>query len=281
MPDNKLQKQIFVVSGGKGVAGHTMVQSLLIQYPQNKLNVKIIPEVQTIEKIQSVIEKAKAVNGILVHTMVNSNLRQILIDECCKKNVKQIDLMGELASYLENELGLQSVNVPGLYRRINAQYFQRIEAIEFTLNHDDGLNPGHLLKAEIVLTGVSRAGKTPLSVYLSMFGWKVANVPLVKGIHPPEELFEIDSNRVFGLQINANQLISHRHKRLTAMGNVDMSDYVDIQKVRKELQYADLIFEKGGFTKINVTNKPIESSANEILSHITERFGYHDQKRVK
>ena len=134
---------------------------------------------------------------------------------------------------------------------------------------------------EIILTGVSRAGKTPLSVYLSMFGWKVANVPIVHGIKPPEQLFKVDKNRVFGLQISVNQLIAHRHKRLNSLGSVNMGNYVDTQHVRKELQYADLIFEKGGFTKVNVNSKPIETSANEILDIISDRFGYHEQKLNK
>lgn len=275
------QKQVFIISGGKGVAGHTLVQSLLIQYPKNQLKVKVVPEVQTIEKITTVVQRVKLNEGILVHTMVNGKLRQMLIHECQNQKVKHIDLMGDLASYIENDLGLKSVNVPGLYRRINAQYFDRIDAIEYTLNHDDGVSPDRLHNAEVILTGVSRAGKTPLSVYLSMFGWKVANVPLVEGIKPPDELFEVDKNRVFGLKISVSQLISHRHKRLKSMGPQDLSNYVDASSVRKELQYADLIFKKGDFTTINVTHKPIETSANEILDLISDRFGFHDQKLNK
>lgn len=283
MAENATKKPIppiFAVSGGKGVAGHTIIQSLLIQYPNNKIPVKIIPNVQSKEAIEDVVKKVKKANGVLTHTMVNSNLRKTLIETCKKEGVKEIDFMGALANYIEQDLGLESVNVPGLYRRINSQYFDRVEAIEYTLNHDDGVNPDRLNKAEIILTGVSRSGKTPLSVYMSMFGWKVANVPLVKGIKPPEELFKIDPDRVFGLYINPSHLISQRQKRLRQINNLNNTTYTDLNEVREELKYANLIFEKGGFTKINVTNKPIETSANEIIGHVSDRFG-HGTRKIK
>lgn len=271
---------LFIVSGGKGVAGHTMVHSLLIQYPNNKLKVKVIPSVQSLERIKAVVSRIKSENGLLVHTLVNSPLRKLLIEECHRQGVQQIDFMGPLADYLEEKLGFESVNVPGLYRRINAQYFNRIEAIEYTMNHDDGLNASRLYKAEIILTGVSRSGKTPLSIYMSMFGWKVANVPLIAGIKPPPELFDVDPNRVFGLSISPNQLISQRKNRLAQMGNMDNTNYIDINEVRKELKHANFIFERGKFTRINVTNKPIETSANQIIGLISERFGYEEQKKT-
>jgi regulator of PEP synthase PpsR (kinase-PPPase family) len=269
---------IFVISGGKGIAGHTMVHSLIIQYPDNKIPVKVIPNVQSKKKILEVVKKVKNENGLLTHTMVNSDLREILLDECAKQNVQHIDFMGPLANYLEKQIGLKSVSSPGLYRRINYQYFDRVEAIDFTLNHDDGLNPQRLKQAEIILTGVSRSGKTPLSVYMSMFGWKVANVPLVNGIEPPAELFEVDPRRVFGLKIGLSHLISIRHKRLVQLGNTDNANYTEHDHVQSELRYANFIFDKGGFTKINVTNKPIETSANEIIGMVSDRFGYDDRK---
>jgi regulator of PEP synthase PpsR (kinase-PPPase family) len=274
---SKITIPIYVVSGGKGIAGHTMVHSLIIQYPDNKLPVNIIPNVQSKERIIEVVRKVKKAGGLLTHTMVNSDLRKLLKDECQKQNVREIDFMGGLADFLENELGLRSVNVPGLYRRINAQYFERIEAIEYTLNHDDGLNPQRLYEAEIILTGVSRCGKTPLSVYMSMFGWKVANVPLVKGIEPPKELFIVDPKRVFGLNISISHLISQRHKRLAQMGNPGNTNYIDNINVREELRYANFIFDKGGFTRVNVTNKPIETTANEIIGLVSDRFGMEDR----
>ena len=271
---------IFVVSGGKGLTGHTIVQTLIIQYPENRLKVKLIPDVRTDKKILDVIKKVKKANGILSHTMVNSDLRSFLIEECKKQQVRQVDLMGGLANIIENDFGLKSVNTPGLYHKINAQYYKRIEAMEYTLNHDDGLNAKNLHDADIVVTGVSRCGKTPLSVYMSMSGWKVANIPLVQGIDPPKELFEIDKNRVFGLHINLNHLIMQRQKRLNSMGNLSNINYVDSKIVGRELQYANIIFKRGGFTKINITNKAIESTSNEIINLLFERFGKQNHENL-
>lgn len=269
---------IYVVSGGKGLAGNNMVQSLLIQYPNNDVPVIIVPNMTEEHQLISLVKKVKEENGLITHTMVNRKLRYFLNELCRENSVRCIDYMGELAEYLDEKLNIPSLQYPGLYREINQEYFDRIEAIEFTLNHDDGLSPSKLHKAEIVLTGVSRSGKTPLSVYLAMYGWKVANIPLVYGIDPPKELFEIDSKRVFGLSISPSQLISHRMKRLISLNNTSNTNYVDERLVSQELRNANLIFEKGGFTVLNVNNKPVETTANEILNMMAERFEYRGRR---
>lgn len=277
MPDSNKRKKgkpIYIVSGGKGLAGNNMVQSLLIQYPDNKVPVIIVSDVSDEQKIEEVVLRAQKDNGLITHTMVNSELRKKLIALAQKHQVKQVDFMGELADYLDQELGIPSLKSPGLFREINQRYFDRIEAIEFTLNHDDGMSPERLHKAEIILCGVSRSGKTPLSVYLAMYGWKVANVPLVNGIRPPRELFEVDPQRVFGLHIGYQHLIAHRIKRLRSLPRHDSSNYTDEAKVRNEIRNASFIFKKGGFTVVHVSNKPVESTANEILNIMNERFEY-------
>lgn len=271
---------IYVVSGGKGLAGNNMVQSTLIQYPENNVPVIIVPNVMTVEKLEAVILQAKKDGGLVTHTMVDRHLRVRLIELAREHGVPQIDFMGELIESLDKRLGISSLQSPGLYREINQQYFDRIEAMEFTLNHDDGRSSQRLTEAEIVLCGVSRSGKTPLSVYLALYGWKVANVPLVPGIEPPPELFKIDPNRVFGLQIGLSHLIAHRIKRLRSFNNLDNTRYVDESIVRNEIRYANLVFSRGKFTTINVSNKPVESSANEILNILTSRFHYGG-RRIK
>lgn len=269
---------IYVVSGGKGLAGNNMVQSLLIQYPNNRVPVIIVPDVQDEEKLRSVIQQAKDDEGLITHTMVNPMLRARLIELAVESGVQQIDFMGELADYLDRTLGIPSLQSPGLFREINQQYFDRIDAIEFTLKHDDGLNPHRLKEADIVLCGVSRAGKTPLSVYLALYGWKVANVPIVAGLEPPDELFRIDSQRVFGLQIGAQQLVIHRMKRLRNTKDLGNRAYIDEKLIRDDIRYAGIIFSRGKFTVINVNHKPVESSANEIISYMTSRFNYRGRR---
>lgn len=269
---------IYVVSGGRGIAGNNLVQSLLIQYPNNKIPVEIVGQVANEDQVFDVVMKAKADGGLIAHTMVDPELR-IKINELCEEfGVSVVDLMGKLADYLDETTEVQPLQHPGLYRELNHQYFDRIDSIEFTLSQDDGMSPERLREAEIILTGVSRAGKTPLSVYLAMYGWKVANVPLVPEVDPPAELFEVDPQRVFGLHIGAGQLITHRNKRLQSWNNYKHESYVDERAVRKEIRKAMFIFDRGGFTVINVSSKPIESTANDVLNFMSERFQYGGRK---
>jgi regulator of PEP synthase PpsR (kinase-PPPase family) len=277
--EKKTPAPIFVVSGGKGIAGDSVVQSILIQFPNNLVPVIIVPNVLTPESVWEAVEKALNAGGVIVHTMVNPDIRKILVEACNKKNVRHFDLVGGLSDYLSDLLQTKPISKPGLYRLSHIDYFKRIEAIEFTLQHDDGQHVEKIEAADIVLTGVSRAGKTPLSVYLAMFGWKVANVPLVPGIDPPPTLFRVDKNRVFGLTISINNLIAQRGNRIKSLSMSSTSDYVQPRKVFAEIEYAETIFKRGGFTTIDITNKPIESSANEILTMLTERFDRDNWKR--
>ena len=272
------QAPIYILSGGRGIAGNNLVQSLLIQYPDNDIPVIIIPHVADEDQIFDVIMKAKTDGGLIAHTMVNPDLRISINEICIEFGVQAIDLMGGLAEYLDENLDVEPLKHPGLYRELNHKYFDRIDSIEFTLSHDDGMSPQRLREAEIILTGVSRAGKTPLSVYLAMYGWKVANVPLVSEVPPPKELFEVDSQRVFGLHIGAGQLITHRTKRMQSWNNYKNESYIDQRAVREEIRNAMFVFDKGGFTIVNVANKPIESTANEILNIMSKRFSYRGRK---
>lgn len=273
-----LPPPIYVISGGRGLAGNNMVQSLLIQYPENDIPVIIIPHISEESQIFDLVMQAKTDGGLITHTMVNPDFRKKMNDLCHEFGVRVVDFMGDLAGHLDNLLEVEPLKTPGLYREINQQYFERIESIEYTLSHDDGMSPQRLQNAEIILTGVSRAGKTPLSVYLAMFGWKVANIPLVSGIKPPKELFEVDPNRVFGLHISISQLIAHRTKRLKSWNNHQNELYIDEKSVREEIRHAMFTFDKGNFTVLNVNNKPIESTANEILNIMSQRFSYRGRK---
>lgn len=280
MNDSKIPSRspIYVVSGGRGIAGNNLVQAILIQYPDNGIPVIIVPQVNTEGEVFDAIMKAKTDGGLIAHTMVSPSLRKKMNESCQEFGVRCIDLMGELADYLDETLHVEPLNYPGLYREVNQQYYDRIESIEYTLSHDDGMSPERLNSAEIILTGVSRSGKTPLSVYLAMYGWKVANVPLVNGIQPPEELFKVDPNRVFGLHIGASQLIAHRKKRLLGWNNHKDPAYIDERAVREEIRHAMFVFDRGGFSVLNVSNKPIESTANEILNLMTQRFTFGGRK---
>lgn len=273
MEERKLMPPIYVVSGGKGVAGHTIVETLLIQYPDNKIPVIVEPDVFSAEQIEKITDQVVESGGAIAHTMVSNEMRQTLVDACVRKSIPHFNLIGGLSEYLDNTLDIRPANQPGLYRLRNIEYYRRIRAIEFTMAHDDGQKADKIKNADIILTGVSRTGKTPLSIYMAMFGWKVANVPIVPGIEPPESLFEVDRRRVFGLNISIIYLIGQRSSRVARINMDEESDYVNRRKVRDELDYALRIFNKGEFSIVNVSNKPIEYSANKIITKITDRFG--------
>jgi len=269
---------IYIVSGGKGITGEAVVKSILVQFPDFKVPTTIESDIHSKDQVLAAVLKAKNNNSIIVHTMVNKGMRIILTNLCKEYNVPHFDLMGPLSDYLTTELGAEPIQVPGLYRKINQDYFDRVAAIEFSLATDDGMNLNNIIHADIVLTGVSRTGKTPLSIYLALFGWKVANVPIIKDIQPPDELFMVDKLRVFGLTIDVSNLFEQRKRRVAQMGNFNSESYLDIRTINKELLAADDIFKRRGFTVIDVTNKPVESSANEIIHFIQDRFAIEDRK---
>ena len=273
MADNSSMPPIYIVSGGKGVAGHTIVETILIQYPDNKIPVIIEPAVFSIEQIEEITDRVAEANGAIAHTMVNQGMRKAVIESCIQKGIPHFDLVGGLAEYLDTTLDIRPVEQPGLFRLRNIEYYRRVRAIEFTMAHDDGQQAEKIRNADIILTGVSRTGKTPLSIYMAMFGWKVANVPIVPGVEPPPSLYKVDPRRVFSLDISIVFLIAQRSNRVSRFGMSEDSDYVKRRKVRDELDVAKKICEKGGFTLINVSNKPIEYSANRIITMVTDRFG--------
>ena len=276
---NNFDPPIYVFSGGKGLPANSIVQSVLAQFPENNIPVKIIPDIMDRKSLEKGILEVSSNGGIIVHSMVEREIRDLLITRCKEVGIREFDLMGKIITYLSRSLKQEPMNEPGLFRKMNLEYFDRIEAIEYTIASDDGLNPTSIHDADIVLTGISRTGKTPASMYLAMLGWKVANIPLVQGVKPPEDIFLVDPSRVFGLDISTSRLISHRKKRLLDFGIDDSTEYTEPRAIRGELDYAHSIFRRGGFTVINVTNKPIESVANEIIEVLS--IHYNEQSRKK
>lgn len=263
---------IYIVSGGTGASAEQLVHTVLVQFPEKQVFVKTIAPVRQIAQIEDVIAKAKATGGIIVHTLVDTNLRTVLIKLAQERNIIAIDLMGPLLSQLSDLLRQEPCGHPGLYHQLHQAYFDRVEAIEFTMAHDDGLNPHGWLEAEIMLVGVSRVGKTPLSIYLSVLGWKVANTPLIFGLPVPQELSQLDSRRVIGLDIEMNQLRKHRRKRQNHLRIKGAFNYADSVKIKEELEFARHVFQQGGYSVIDVSQKPIETSSNEVIEIITSKL---------
>lgn len=259
---------IFVVSGGLGATGKLLADTILAQFPNAVVPVTIVPQVTDEEQVHALVRQAGAENGIIVHTLVDSRIREQLIHQAHHLGIPEIDLAGTLLGLLTRRLGQSPLGQPGLYRALREQDFKRVEAIEFTVDHDDGKRAEDLPLADIVLIGVSRVGKTPLSIYLSIMGWKVANVPLVSGIEPPPALFKVEPKRVIGLTIDADQLAKYRRQRTRRLGISVEAPYSAMDELYDELGYARQICARGGFDIINMTGKQIEEAAQEIA----ERF---------
>jgi len=263
---------VYVVSGGSGASGEQVVHTVLAQFPDSQVPVVTFAHVRDQAQIAPIVAQAAAAGAIVVHTLVDSALRAALIAGAQEQGVAHVDLMGDLISRLSDVLGREPLAHPGLYRELHRAYFDRVSAIEFSMAHDDGLKAQDWPQAEIVLTGVSRVGKTPLSMYLAVLGWKVANVPLVPGVPPPPELFQLDARRVFGLTMEPGQLLFHRKRRQRHLIAPGLDDYVDPERIAQELDMAREVFRRGGFTVIDVTDKPIETTADQILDRIARRF---------
>jgi regulator of PEP synthase PpsR (kinase-PPPase family) len=264
-PTNSTSPPIYIVSGGAGASGEQLVHTVLAQFPNNRVPVIIVGHVRQVEQIDNVVNQAKNCTGTIAHTLVDANLRQYLIDQAQEQGVRAIDLMGPLLSHLADILGREPLGHPGLYRQLHKDYFDRVAAIEYSMAHDDGKDPSGWSQAEILLVGVSRTGKTPLSLYLSVLGWKVANLPLIPDIPPPSALFQLDPRQVVGLTIEPGQLLLHRQHRQMRLGTLGPSPYVDPAAIFEEIETAFKLFRKNGFAVVDVTDKPIESIADEIM----------------
>lgn len=270
---------IYIVSGGTGASAQHLVDTVLVQFPGSHFQVISITSVRQPEQIEDVVDRAASCGGTIVHTLVDSQLRDFLIRLSDKRNVVSIDLMGTLLSRLSEALGKEPLGRPGLYRQLHQDYFERVAAIEFTMAHDDGMNQDGWSMAEIMLVGVSRVGKTPLSIYLSVLGWKVANLPVILGLPVQKELFQLDPRRIIGLEIDPGRLLIHRRQRLKRMGELGSTDYIDHEKINEELEAARRVFDQVGASVINVTDKPIESSANEVIELITQKLKAESRKK--
>jgi regulator of PEP synthase PpsR (kinase-PPPase family) len=226
-----------------------------------------------VEQIEQVVAEASAREGTIVHTLVDAELRHTLIDLAQARGVAEIDLMGPLLSRLADILGRRPIAHPGLYRSLHQAYFDRVAAIEFSMAHDDGQRPAGWAQADIVLVGPSRVGKTPLSMYLAVLGWKVANVPLIPGQPMPSGLFTLDQRRVIGLTMEAGQLLFYRRQRQHRLGGRSLGNYTDPAKIHEEIEVARSLCHHHGFFVLDVTDKPIEATADQVADRITRLLG--------
>ena len=258
--------KIYVVSDGTGRTAEQALNAALAQFPGAPVDIIVRPNVRTARRAREVVLEAAEAGGFVVHTIVTDAVREAIITAGRETNVETIDLMGPLIARLSETLAASPSEKPGLFAQLNTSYFRRIETMEFAFRHDDGQRSEDLRKAELVLLGVSRTFKTPLSIYLAFKGWFVANVPIVMNQEPPLLLARLPPNKVFCLDTNARELAELRRARQDYLKGA-AGPYADPEYIRIELMQARKFYgQHPGWAVINVTNKPIEEIAAEILA---------------
>jgi hypothetical protein len=258
-------QHVFLLSDATGETAERIVMAALTQFREKEVRLRRISNVRGKNQVYEALDEALGHHALVVYTIVNRELAQLVHDECSSLGLSSFDLITPLLAKFSEFFGRSPGEMPGLLHGVDEEYFRRIEAVEFTVKHDDGQEPRHLPKADIVLVGVSRTSKTPLSIYLAHRGWKVANVPLIKGIEPPPELFQVDPARVAGLIIDPQRLLELRAARLRNLGQDPRAAYADFEQIEEELRYARSFFRRHPWVVVDVTGKAVEETANEVL----------------
>lgn len=256
---------VFLLSDATGETAEKMAMAALSQYQEKPVKLRRVSNVRNKNMVYQALDEALEARALVIYTIVNRELAQLVNDECAALGIPSIDLLTPLLMKLSAYFGRSPKETPGLLHGVDDEYFRRIEAVEFTVKHDDGQETRHLPAADIVLVGISRTSKTPLSIYLAHRGWRVANIPLVVGIDPPKELFQIDPKRVVGLVIEAQRLVEIRAARLKHLGQDPRIAYADYEIVEEEIRFSQRLFRRNPWVVIDVTGKAVEETANEVL----------------
>jgi regulator of PEP synthase PpsR (kinase-PPPase family) len=259
------EHMVYVVSDATGATARRVVEAALAQFTGAGVIVEQVPGVHSTAEVKELVKQAAQTGATIVHTLVVPELRQAMLIQGRRRHVVTIDLMGPLLTRLAETLELSPLARPGLQRQLDESYFERIGAIDFAVRHDDGRNPDELPQADLVLVGVSRTSKTPISIFLAYRGWRVANVPLVVNLEPPPSLFRIERRRIIALTVQIERLILLRQVRANRMTRGVTLDYASRAYVQQELDWADLILRRERWPVVDVTNKSIEECAAELI----------------
>ena len=262
---------VHIISESIGNTAKDVVDAALIQFTYGNIQYKVLKNsnVCNVEKIDCIMSNVEK-GDVIVQTLVDSTLAEYIKKKGEEKNIKVIDILSEMLNTFEERLGVKSEGNPGLNRKMGAEYFKRVDALEFAVKYDDGKDINGLKEADIVILGVSRTSKTPLSLYLANRNIKVMNVPIVQGLILPEQLYE-EKRKIIGLTNSVEQLNKLREERLRTLGVDGNTDYTDEIQIFEELEYALKIMEKIGCPVIDVQNKAIEETAELIIGIMRER----------
>ena len=262
--------ELHIVSDSTGETAARLVQALEAQFPEQPFEEVRHPRVETIDDLQLAVSRAKGRPAVMVYTLVDRELRESMRTLCRSARVHYCDLLGHPIESIAKVSGMAAKMKPGARAPLNSTYFKRMEAIEFAVKFDDGVGSG-LHEADIVLVGVSRTSKTPLSIYLGYMGFKAANLPIVKGIKPPPELNEVDPAKIVGLTIDAERLGEIRTARVRTMGAGTNKAYSELLEIYEELEEAAALHRRLGCPVIDVTGLSIEETAHRVIRLVDRR----------
>jgi regulator of PEP synthase PpsR (kinase-PPPase family) len=262
---------IYVVSDSVGETAELVTKAAISQFEHVNVSLKRFPYVEEKVHIDEVVALAKMDGGMIAYTLVKPEINDYLKVAAEREGIYACDIIGPLIQQIQLACGKTPLYEPGMVRKLDEDYFKKVEAIEFAVKYDDGRDPRGILKADIVLVGISRTSKTPLSQYLAHKRYKVANVPIVPEVDPPEELFLVPKEKCFGLRISPDKLNQIRRERLITLGLNDKAIYANIERIEEEIEFFDGIVKKIGCPVIDVTNKAVEETANVILDRLRNR----------
>ena len=268
---------LHLVSDSTGETTYSLARACLVQFENIEVNTQTHSQVLSATKMQKVIEAIKANPGAVMYTMINKSLGDALVKGCAGIGVPCIDVLDGVITRLQGYFGQTIRGQPGRQHQLDDEYFHRIDAMQFTLSHDDGQGFDHLNEAEIILVGVSRTSKTPTSMYLANHrGLKAANVPIVPGVPLPDILFSDRAPFVVGLTTTPERLVQIRRERMKSLGEMKETDYVELEQVRQEILQARKLFAKLRWPVIDVTRRSIEETASEIFEIYTASLEKHN-----
>ena len=255
---------VFVLSDGTGDTGSAAVRAAMIQF-RERWRLRVFRGARTVSEVRRVLDEAERENALVVFSLVEGEVVEFLLRDAEQRGVTVVDLLGPLIMKVAQRLHVEPRHQPGLLHGFSDDYFKRVEAVEFAVRHDDGANLSSLFEADIVLTGVSRTSKTPLSMYLAQRGYKTGNVPLIPGLDPPKELLDMDPRQVFGLTVEPGMLLSVRTARLRTMRAPSSTNYTDPDQVLLELDWARRLCRAEGWRVIDVSGRAVEENASGII----------------
>jgi [pyruvate, water dikinase]-phosphate phosphotransferase / [pyruvate, water dikinase] kinase len=265
-----MERKIFVVSDSTGATAEHVLRAALAQFDAADVNVERRPQMRTLDGIRSVVDEARDSGAMLVHTLAATDLRREIYRCAMQRGVRSVDLLGNLLSDLSSFLGAPAGGVPGGIHPLEEADYRRVDALTFVVKHDDGLGMEDLRRADIVIVGISRTSKTPLSIYLAVRGFFVANIPIIEGVEPPAELLRIDHRRIVGLRMDPSRLRHVREQRLKSFKESARHSYTDASMIQKEVVFADELFKRFGWPVVDMTLKSLEEVAIEVISLATD-----------